>query len=294
MRKETLRLMVLLTICLLFGSNQYWVGATAGEATSQVTPVQPVGNIAKAKSEIGDSMASLDLRQYFQGYDGCFVLYDLKKHQYLIYNEPKSKKPVPPCSTFKILNALICLETGVIPDERATTKWDGTRYSIESWNKDQNLNSAIANSVVWYFQKAAVKVGPERMQQYLDRVNYGNKDISAGIDRFWLQASLQISPQDQVAFLRKFYAGQLPFSKRNIELVKMALVLKNEPGIKLSGKTGSGMKDGQPVNGWFVGYVEQNDNVLWFATNLEGNGASGMVAQWAALKILNEHFKVGI
>jgi beta-lactamase class D len=33
---------------------------------------------------------------------------------------------------------------------------------------------------VWYYQQLAERIGAERMQLYLERINYGNRDISAG------------------------------------------------------------------------------------------------------------------
>jgi beta-lactamase class D len=65
---------------------------------------------------------------------------------------------------------LIGLETGVIPDENHVIRWDGTKHEIESWNRDHTLKTAIQNSVVWYYQELARRVGNERMQSYIDAV----------------------------------------------------------------------------------------------------------------------------
>lgn len=240
-----------------------------------------------------------DLSKYFTGYEGSFVLFDKNKNEYTIFNQSKSQKQVPPCSTFKIINSLIGLETKILKDENTSFKWDGTDYSIESWNKDQTLKSAVSNSVVWYFQILASKIGEDKMQDYINKVNYGNKDISGGITKFWLQSSLKISPIEQVDILRKFYDYQLPFSKRNIDIVKDVIVLTTENGIKLSGKTGSGSKpennapESKYINGWFVGYIEKNEDVYFFATNIEANetaekSAGGQEAKEITLKILKD------
>lgn len=236
-----------------------------------------------------------DLSNYFTGYEGCFVLFDKNKEEYAIFNQEKSQKQVPPCSSFKIVNSLIGLETKVVEDENTTFKWDGTKYPIESWNKDHTLETAISNSVVWYYQKLASQVGEEKMQDYLNKINYGNRDISGGITKFWLQSSLKISPREQVDILRKFYDYQLPFSKRNIDIVKKIIVLSEDNGAKLSGKTGSGSKPDSDkyINGWFVGYVEKDMDVYIFATNIEANGTSdknagGQEAKEITLKILKD------
>lgn len=240
-----------------------------------------------------------DLNSYFIGYDGCFVLFDQNKNEYSIYNEPKSQKQVSPCSTFKIVNALIGLETKALIDENTTFKWDGTVYQNAVWNKDQTLASAIENSTFWYFQQNASKVGSDRMQNYLNKVNYGNKDISGGITQFWEQSSLKISPKEQVEMLKRIYTYQIPISKENIDIVKKILVLAKKDGVVLSGKTGSGLKDSGKfipqgtddgyIIGWFVGYVEKDNNVYYFATNIEGEkDAYGGKAKEITLKILKD------
>ena len=51
----------------------------------------------------------------------------------------------------------------------------------------------MKQSVVWYYQELARRVGPERMQKWVTAFRYGNEDISGGIDRFWLESALRIS-----------------------------------------------------------------------------------------------------
>lgn len=230
-----------------------------------------------------------DLSTYFTGYDGCFVLYDPENNSYTIHNKEKSIKQLSPNSTFKIYNSLIGLETGVLKDENTIFKWDGTKHSIESWNRDHTLASAISNSVVWYYKILASEVGEKAMQEYIDKIGYGNKDISGGIDKFWLQSSIRISPMEQVELLREMYYYGLPFKKENIEIVKKIMILSNENGIVFRGKTGSGMKDNTYVNGWFVGFVEKEGKVNFFATNIEAvKDTSGKQAKEITIRILKD------
>jgi len=120
----------------------------------------------------------------------------------------------------------------------------------------------------------------ERMKKFLKRFTYGNLDISGGIDRFWLDGGLRISADQEIEFLRRLFTGKLPVSKRATEIVKKMLVLENQANYKLSGKTGLqlGLSSAgvpqlsipvSPKLGWFVEYLEQNDNVYFFATNIE-------------------------
>ena len=76
-------------------------------------------------------------------------------------------------------------------------KWDGVTRSIEAWNKDHTLRSAIAVSAVPVYQEIARRIGAERMQKYVDLFDYGNRDIGGGIDQFWLTGNLRIDPSSR-------------------------------------------------------------------------------------------------
>lgn len=221
-----------------------------------------------------------ELAIYFEGFEGAFVLYDPAQNRVLRYNPRGGAARYLPASTFKILNSLIGLETGVIADEHDVIPWDGTPQPVDSWNQDHTLESAIQNSVVWYYQELARRVGEERMRQWVEAAGYGNADISGVIDTFWLEGALRISADEQVDFLRRFYDGELPFSARSVEIVKKILVLEEGEGYRLSGKTGSVVRGVEYV-GWFVGYLEKDGQVYFFATNIHGSktAANGVKAQ---------------
>ena len=93
-----------------------------------------------------------------------------------------------PASTFKIPNSLIALETGVVADaDSDDVPWDKVVREFDAWNQDHTLRTAFKASAVPVFQDIARKIGPERMQQYVDAFDYGNRDIGgAPIDTFWL------------------------------------------------------------------------------------------------------------
>jgi len=203
------------------------------------------------------------------------VLYDLNGNRYIRYNPERCAERFLPASTFKIINSLIGLESGVIPDENYVIKWDGTPYDdIPSWNQDHTLKTAIQNSVVWYYQELARRVGKEKMQHYVDLVHYGNQDISGQIDTFWLEGGLRISTDEQVEFLKRLYQGDLPFSQRSLNIVKEILVLEKTASYQLSGKTGS-VQRLTPHEGWFMGYLETSGNVYFFAANFESSSPDG-------------------
>jgi len=229
-----------------------------------------------------------DLGHHFPGFRSSFVLRDVAGGRTVRHDAPMARARTSPCSTFKIPNSLIGLETGVIPDASFVLKWDGVRRPREEWNRDHDLRSALKHSVVWYYQKLARRVGPERMQQWVSALRYGNEDISGGIDRFWLGPSLRISPDEQVDFLARLHAGQLPVSARSLAIVKDILVQDQPgPGIVYRGKTGSCQDPGaSDPHGWWVGSVEQEGRLHLFAALIEGPGASGLVCRPMAEKAL--------
>ena len=215
-----------------------------------------------------------DLSSYFHGLNGAFVLYDQAANSWLRYNPEQCRTRYSPASTFKIPNSLIGLETGVIRDQHYVIPWDSVHRSNEAWNRDHDLQSAIANSVVWYYQELARRVGEKRMKELVEKTGYGNMDISGGIDHFWLGSTLVISADEQVDILRRLYAKALPFSPRSMDIVKSILVLEKTDRYTLRGKTGFTDFDGNHAVGWFIGTIETPQNVSFFACNIVSDNAS--------------------
>ena len=239
--------------------------------------------------KLQQSVTYEDLSSYFKEYDGSFVLLDLESGHYQVYNDANSKKRVSPDSTYKIISSLVGLETEVVTNENAQMEWDGTIYPFEQWNKDQTLTSATINSVSWYFQKVDSLVGKTRIESYVKQMGYGNVDLSGGINEFWLESSLKISPIEQVKILEKLYTYKLPFSRRNIDIVKKTIKLSDQDKITLYGKTGTGIVNGNQLNGWFVGFVESKGKVFAFATNIQGKvWTDGATAKTITLSILKD------
>jgi beta-lactamase class D len=225
-------------------------------------PLQHAKNVWQERPDFG---------KYFQqaNVKGTFILYDLKKNHYLVYNAKRANTRFIPASTFKIFNSLVALETGVVRDENEVIKWDGVKRDFPEWNRDQTMRTAIADSVVWFYQELARRIGQERMQHYIDLANYGNRDISGGIDQFWLQGGLRISPREQIDLLVKLYRNELPFSKRTMGIAKDILINEKTNNYVLRGKTGW-VWEFTPQVGWYVGYLERGGNVpYFFAINLD-------------------------
>lgn len=212
-----------------------------------------------------------DLSYYFQGYKGCFVLYDTQADQYTMYNKERCSERYSPDSTYKIYSALFGLEKGIITRGNSSLEWNGKVYPYDSWNENQNLSSAMKNSVNWYFQGLDKKIGMENLKKYFNRIKYGNTDLSGGISEYWLQSSLLISPLEQVELLKRFYSNEFGFKEKNIQAVKDAILLSDSNNSSLSGKTGTGNVNGKNIMGWFIGYVETDNNTYFFATNIQND-----------------------
>lgn len=165
---------------------------------------------------------------------------------------------LPACSTFKIPLALMAFDAGVLKDEGSRLAWDGARHPLEAWNKDQSAASWMRESVVWFSQRLTPMLGAERIARYLEGFGYGSRDMSGGLTTAWLTtaggtATLTISPDEQLAFWTRLWRRKLPVSARARALVERITYLEATPGgLRLHGKSGSGiLPDGRRV-GWFV------------------------------------------
>jgi len=240
---------------------------------------QPPALAAAAQSRPLADPEAARLAELFAGVDATFVVRNEKTAAVTRHNPPRAATPFPPMSTFKIPNMLIGLETGVLTGPEHPMAWDPLRVPgwenwdagfKETWAKDQTLRTAFAASAVWYFQAVARQIGPERMQTFLNRFDYGNRDISGGIDHFWLESSLLISADEQVEFVRRFYRGELGLAPATTATAKDIMVREHGDGWVWSAKTGSGERAPGIWIVWLVGFVERDGNVWFFALNLDG------------------------
>lgn len=203
------------------------------------------------------------------GVAGSVLAYDFQKDVYYSNDFKWTETGHLPASTFKIVNSIIALETGVVDDDSTLLKWDGITRNIKNWNRDLILRDAFHYSCVPCYQEIARKIGAKRMNEYLEKLNYGNMKVDSGnIDIFWLSGDSRINQFQQIDFLKRFYLSRLPISVRTDKIMKRMMVIEENENYKLSGKTGWSIRNGNN-NGWFVGYVENDKNVYYFATNIQ-------------------------
>ncbi len=240
-------------------------------------------------NEKNKDISYADLSSEFEKYQGSFVLYDSGIDAWTIYNKEAATEQVTPNSTYKIYDALLGLESGIITPEQSEMAWSGEEYPFEAWESDQDLNSAMQSSVNWYFQRIDRMAGFSRVKSFWQKIGYGNQQIGSSLDLYWNDFSLKISPIEQVELLKKFYRNDFGFSDCSINAVKDAIFIESTENGTLSGKTGTGRTDGQDTNGWFVGYIEKSGRVYYFATNIRGSSdTTGSAAAEISLSVLSD------
>lgn len=212
---------------------------------------------------------------------GCFGLYNNATNQFTFYNKKRfTDSSYLPASTFKIVNSLIGLQTGVISNDSMIIKWDSVKRNVEAWNKDLSMYEAFRVSAVPYYQEVARRIGKNNMEYWLDTVNYGAgpKDtafiIKTAIDTFWLDNTLKITPDEELGLVKMLYFNQLPFFKAYQEKVKRAMLFENTTMYRLAYKTGWGEKENGNHLAWIVGWVEENNHPYFFVLNFESPDAN--------------------
>lgn len=181
-----------------------------------------------------------------------------------------------PASTFKTVLSLIGFDAGILkdvhepklpykPDVKAPAR-DRKAVDPETWLRD---------SVLWYSREITRKLGTERFAAYLQKLGYGNADISGdagknnGLTQAWIDSSLEISPNEQAAFMLRLVRCSLPVSHDACMKTKAAMPrFAAKGGWTIHGKTGTvlyrGRADGLRT-GWFVGWAERGGKRLVFA-----------------------------
>jgi beta-lactamase class D len=198
---------------------------------------------------------------------GGIALFDGASGELSASNPALAKRPFSPASTFKIAHTAIALELGVLDNPDSPMPWDGEYSWNPEWNRDHTLRTAMQVSCIPCYQRVARSIGPARMQEWLERIDYGNHDASGKIDQFWLDGTLRISAVEQLDFLRRLDTGKLPFSARTLDNLRDVIALDVGETHVLYAKTGlSGKPDGNDLIGWFVGFLALEKRTVYFAT----------------------------
>ncbi len=246
-----------------------------------------------------------DWSYYFDGINGAAVIFDTTENCYQIYNPELADTRRSPCSTFKIISSLIALENGIIKVDDSTREWSGEIFGFEEWNRDIDFSDAFHSSCVWYFRQVIDEIGQQAMQEELNRLPYGNADISdwdglntgntnPALTGFWLESSLLISPKEQAEVMEKIFGGKLDYSQQTIDQLEQVMLLPEQNGTDISiyGKTGMGKVQGIVVDSWFTGFADSADKRISFCVYLgetDGKDVSSAKAREIAIEIVSDY-----
>lgn len=233
------------------------------------------------------------------------MIYDASAMQYTIYNNKLAQTRRSPCSTFKIISSLIALENDIIEPEDAVRTWSGEIFWNEKWNRDIGFKEAFRDSCVWYFREVTDEIGQETMQRELDRLQYGNCDISdwegrlntnnhnRALTGFWIESSLVISPKEQTEVMERIFGTDSVYSTDTRDVLKQVMLVteQKEADCLIYGKTGMGKKDGVVLDAWFTGFAEKAGRIVYFCVYLgrtDDKNVSSTVAKEMAIQIVSE------
>lgn len=215
-----------------------------------------------------------DFRSYFDSceVEGSIAIYDIANEKWIVSDTVGLEAETLPASTFKILNLLIALETHTIQDENQIVQWVGSTDTVKYGYRpeiyhDMSVKEAFELSAGWVFVELAKKIGKDTYRKYLEECQYGNNDFSQTDTDFWNFGNFAISPRNQVEFLKSLYEEKLPFSKRNMVIVKSVMITEQNEAYTIRAKTGW-TRENNINTGWWTGYIETGHGTYIFATRL--------------------------
>lgn len=251
--------------------------------------------------------AYADWSEYFNGLNGSAVVYDVSNGRYIIYNSDCALTQRSPCSTFKIISSLIALENGIFEPEDSTREWSGEIFWNENWNKDIDFSEAFLTSCVWYYRQVIDDIGKDMMQKELEKLQYGNCDISdwegrlntnnnnRALTGFWLESSLLISPKEQVEVMERIFGDGSEYSEETQNELKQVMLVseQEQTDTLIYGKTGMGKAEGIVVDAWFTGFAEGTEGRIYFCVHLgrtDGMNVSSSEAKEIAIQIVEDYY----
>ena len=243
---------------------------------------------------VNNTKEDSSLSKYFDQnqLQGTFAMFDNGTGEFTVYNMGRYRDSTYlPASTFKIVNALIGIETGRIKDSATVIPWDGITRKIPEWNRDLKMYEAFTFSSVPWFQELARRIGKDTMQHWLDTLGYaqlrGKPLIKNNLDTFWLDNSVKVTADEQLGLVKKLYFGQLPFQPRSQRMVKNIMLREDNANYKLSYKTGWAHTEKGHALGWIIGWIEENRHPYFFVLQVESSDTNFNMSE-IRLKMLKD------
>jgi beta-lactamase class D/beta-lactamase regulating signal transducer with metallopeptidase domain len=253
----------------------------AGSRRSRVAAMLAVATVFAASLALQPALAwhGEGAADAFTALD-CTVIVDAASGA-VVRQQGSCDQRVTPASTFNIAVSLMGFDSGILRD--AHTPLMPFKPGYIDWNADwrqaTDPSSWITHSTVWYAQQVTRQLGEARLAHYLAGFDYGNQDMSGdpgkgnGLQTSWISSSMQISPNEQTAFLRRIVNRQLPVTPHAYDVTTQLLKLPFETGgWQVYGKTGTasfvqadGSEDNAHSYGWFVGWATKGARTVVFA-----------------------------
>lgn len=277
----------------------------AAEAMSNGQILKEAETMGEQKEGAVPVIMEADWSDHFAGINGAAVIYDPEENCFQIYNRELALIRRSPCSTFKIISSLTALEKEIIKPEDSVRAWSGEIFWNEEWNRDIDFSDAFHASCVWYFREVIDEIGKNTMQKELDRLQYGNCDISDWEGRlntnnnnrvltgFWIESSLLISPKEQVEVMERIFGENTDYSEETLNQLEQVMLLpkQDEADVTVYGKTGMGKAHGIVVDSWFTGFADTGGKRIYFCVYLgetDNADVSSARAREIALEIVSE------
>ena len=190
------------------------------------------------------------------GHPGTFLIKRDGKAVQVVDGADRADAALRPASTFKVLVALVALQTGTLRDGDEVVPWNGKRYPDRpQWERDMSLREAMQTSSESFFGVLANRIGRERLATWVQRLQYGNGRIGEVPAQAWHDGVLTVTPRQQLDFIDRLRRGALPVSPAHIATVKAAMASGEVDGRRIYGKTGTHV-DRDSGNAWWIGWVE--------------------------------------
>lgn len=258
------------------------------------------------KTNQASGVINEDWSEYFNGFNGAAVVYDVSNMQSTVFNQELAMTRRSPCSTFKIISSLIALEKGIIEPEHAVRTWSGEEFWNENWNKDIGFEEAFRVSCVWYFRQVIDEIGQSVIQEELEKLQYGNCDISdwegrlntnnnnRALTGFWVESSLKISPKEQTEVMERIFGDESAYTEETRNNLKNVMMLEEQEDfdIPIYGKTGMGKLEGIVVDAWYTGFAEKAEGNIYFCIYLgrtDEKDVSSTAAKEIAVQIVSDY-----
>lgn len=296
----------------------YWVficafllaGCTENHGAEKKSAVDGKEERAEEKTEdivMEPEIVDKDWSAYFNGLNGAAVVYDISNRRYTMYNRDLALTRNSPCSTFKIISSLIALENEIFVPEDSTRTWSGEIFWNEDWNRDIDFDEAFRTSCVWYYRQVIDDIGMDMMQKELEKLQYGNCDISdwegrlntnnnnRALTGFWIESSLMISPKEQVEVMERIFGDNSVYSEETQSKLKQVMLVseQEQTDISIYGKTGMGTAEDIVVDAWFTGFAQGAEGKLYFCVHLgrtDGMDVSSSGAKEIAMQIVSDYY----